>query len=95
MLFLTGRTTEIVQVSPTSAKHLSWVNVFDLDDALLPTFDVYIGSQEGYSDIVRHLQTTVPQTDIVLEETVSEIFIVIKCKYVTGTGTLYREQKIV
>lgn len=67
---------------------ISWVDVFNLNFEMEPTFVVYIGSDVGFADL-QNFKTS--STNYRLSSNTTQLYVVITAKYATGSESTYRE----
>ncbi|XP_021374355.1 uncharacterized protein LOC110463804 [Mizuhopecten yessoensis] len=68
---------------------LVWDDAFTIQPSLLPRYTVTVGSERGFVDLVRFVETTEQRHVIIDYFSGSDVFVVIKCSYVTGLFTTF------
>ena len=73
-----------------------WENVFEVNPKVPTTFDLIVGSEDGYGDIVDKLGMTsyihtfpVPKSSFITEN-IQELFITVTAVYATGMKSVYK-----
>ena len=76
--------------------NVDWKNVFEVNAEIPTTFDLIVGSEEGYSDIVEKQGMAisthtflVPKTSIITEN-IQELFITVTSVNPTGLKSAYK-----
>lgn len=91
---LTGKPVAVSRNGRTF--RFDWSEVFYLQDVLTETYDVSIGSKQGYTDILQLQRISVNVYDVIvptatiISQNVQEMFIAITCTYSTGIYTVYQ-----
>ncbi|XP_021360606.1 uncharacterized protein LOC110455039 isoform X2 [Mizuhopecten yessoensis] len=71
---------------------IAWDSVFSVRPDLLPTYSVIIGSEKGFADILRRVETTEQRHVFQNTYSGSDVFTIITCTYMTGTSAVVREK---
>ncbi|XP_061183197.1 uncharacterized protein LOC133191461 [Saccostrea echinata] len=71
--------------------NVTWNGVFQLDSRIDYSYTVFIGSQVGYADIVRNMNTKDDSVIVQTNMDIRDVFIVITAEYATHFQSTYRE----